>query len=113
MGSGGRGGAGQGVGSVGVRGVGDSEGHGVGVVREGDSEGQGVGGGGVRRYGWRGQGSRGWWGQGCLCGVSRCHSIDRLPKLWLLLSIFFEKCLNTVTFDSSFKYGKQTHLFHE
>ena len=23
-------------------------------------------------------------GQGCLGGVSRCHSIDRLPKLWLL-----------------------------
>ena len=48
-----------------------------------------VGGGGVRRYGWWGQGSRGWWCQGCLAGNSRCHSIDQLPKLWLL---HFIKC---------------------
>ena len=27
----------------------------------------------------------GWvWGLGVIDGVSRCHSIDRLPKLWLL-----------------------------
>ena len=34
-----------------------------------------------------GQGEWGYgvvWGRGCLGGVSRCHSIDRLPKLWLL-----------------------------
>ena len=30
-------------------------------------------------------GFRGCWGGGSRCGrVSRCHSIDQLPKLWLL-----------------------------
>ena len=41
--------------------------------------GQGVGGGGQGVVG-----SEGWWGQGCLGGVSRCHLIDQLPKFWLL-----------------------------
>ena len=35
---------------------------------------------GVR--GWRGGGLDGVWGDGG--GVSRCHSIDQLPKIWLL-----------------------------
>ena len=37
---------------------------------------------GVRVVGVRVVGDGG--GQGCLGGVSRCHSIDWLPKLWLL-----------------------------
>ena len=37
-------------------------------------------------------GSRGWFGLGLgvvWSGVSRCHSIDQLPKLWLLHLIWF------------------------
>ena len=36
-----------------------------------------------------GLGSKGWWGGGLRDGVYRCHSIDRLPKLWLLHSDMF------------------------
>ena len=75
------GGRGQGVGVVGVRG-------GVGWWGVGGGQGQGVRGGVVGSGGW---GSGGGGGQGV--GVvgsrvfrwgSRCHLIDRLPKLWLL-----------------------------
>ena len=65
------------MGSVGGRGL--DGGQGVGVLR-------------VREVGWWGQeGScgggqwgRGWWSLGLRGGVSRCHLMDRLPKLWLL-----------------------------
>ena len=54
---------------------------------------------GVRGWGVRGGGVRGWWGpggggQGVVGsgggGVSSFHSIDRLPKLWLLHLLKFK-----------------------
>ena len=53
-----------------------------------------LGWGGVRATGSRCCGSIGWWGSRseggggpgvrAVGGISRCHSIDLLPKLWLL-----------------------------
>ena len=41
------------------------------------------------RQGCRGSRCGGVWGLGVVGGVSRCHSIDRLPKLWLLHLLYF------------------------
>ena len=47
-------------------------------------------------------GGSGGGGQGCLGGVSRCHSIDWLPKLWLLHSC---NCLSNFLFCRSISAG--------